>query len=506
MKDYVCGIDIGSSTLKLMFVAEDGSVLGPFKREIETYFPQPFYVEQEPGQWYKLLKETLAEVFQMGMVDKYHIKAILPSAPTHTVVLLDQDFKPVRRAILWNDQRSASLAADFKDAQRVFALTNHMPSAMWSLFQNLWVKKNEPEIWKKVHYMMFPKDYLRFLMTGEYCTDYIDAEGSQFYDAQRKEWSPWLCSFLDFPVSQLPPLRHAMDLAGRVAPKAAQELNLLEGTPVYVGTTDTALEIVVAGALYKGQATIKLATSGRICVITDQAYPHPLLVNYSHVSAGLYYAGTGTRSCTTSLRWFKDQFVAEEMLRTKEEGKSVYALLDEEAAQIQPGSEKLFFHPYLLGEFTPYANDKLCASFIGATMKHTRAHFIRAILEGTAYSLRDSMNTLNQLGIPITAEHLLLIGGGSTSSLWSQILADVLNRSLAVPRYSDSSLGGAMLAGVSCGMFKDLEEAFFVCNEIKRIVRPIPQNVEIYDKLFSVYTKLVSTLLPVYEDLSQIKL
>lgn len=486
-----------------MFLAADGTMLGPFRREIETFFPEPFYVEQDPRQWYNLIGEALAEAFQTGLVDKSHIKALLPSSATHTVVLLDSHFKPVRRSIMWNDQRSAALASQFSEPERVFHLTNHLPSPMWSLFQNLWVKVHEPGVWSKVRYMLSPKDYVRFLLTGEYGTDYTDAEGTQLYDVHRKEWSGWLCGHLDFPVTNMPLLRRSTDLAGQVTPRAAEELGLLAGTPVYIGTTDTALEVMASGALDLEDTTIKLATSGRICVITDRVYPHELLVNYSHVIDGFYYVGTGTRSCTASLRWFRDQFAYKENEEAKASGKSVYAVLDNAAMDISPGCEGLFFHPYLLGEFTPYANDKLRASFVGVTMKHTRAHFVRAVLEGVAYSLRDGMNTLQDIGLgrKNLDQPLTLIGGGSISRLWGKILSEVLNRKLEVLKNSDSSLGGAMLAGVACGMFTDAHEAFRICNEITDVITPDPDNAASYDQLFHYYKDIVAVLLPVYERL-----
>lgn len=501
MKDYVCGIDIGTSMLKVTLVAGDGSRLGPFKREIETVYPQPSYAEQDSTQWFELLKSALDEAFGTGAVDKHRIRAIMPDAATHTVVLLDKHFQPVRRAIMWNDQRSAALADACEISQEIFERTNHMPGAMWSLFQNLWVKTYEPEVWDRVCYMLFPKDYIRYQLTGVYCTDHIDAQGSQLYDVHLKKWSEPLCALLGFPIDKLPPLRHASDVVGGVTSKAARELGLLEGTPVLAGTTDTALEMIAAGAIRKGQGTIKLATSGRICVITDKAYPHKQLVNYSHVADSLYYPGTGTRSCTASLRWFKDHFAQQESSQAA--GKNVYALLDEKAAKVPPGCEGLIFHPYLLGEFSPYSNQNLRASFIGASMNHTKAHFIRSVMEGAAYSLRDGMQLMHSLGIKSDAEHLLLIGGGAQSGLWGQIIADMFNTRMAVPEVSDSSFGGAMLAGTVCGMFTNLEEAVKICCKIARVIEPLPSNVEVYNKLFHVYTETVKALMPVYEELVQ---
>lgn len=502
MKEYVCGIDIGTSRLKLTFVAQDGSVLGPFGRELETVYPQPLYAEQDPEQWYKLTCEILHDIFKNGIIDKHQIKAIMPDAATHTVVLLDSDFLPVRRAIMWNDQRSAALAAACECAEYMFERTNHMPSAMSSLFQNLWVKTYEPDIWKTVRYMLFPKDYLRFRMTGVYCTDNIDAEGTQFYDVHRREWSDTLCGLMGFSPKQLPPIRKATDIAGEVTSQSAKEMQLCEGTPVFVGTTDTALEMVAAGAINKEQATVKLATSGRICVISDKPYPHKQLVNYSHVVDGLYYPGTGTRSCATSLRWYKDCFAQAEKIEADKTGQSVYHILDEKASTIPAGSEGLFYHPFLLGEFSPYSNEDLRASFIGASMNHNEAHFIRAVMEGTSYSLRDCMAVIEQVGLKIDAEHIILIGGGSRSHIWSGILSDILGKCLTVSRYSDSSFGGALLAGVASGMFSSLEDAVGRFCRSERVIFPEPSNVDRYNSLFPIYKQLVSALMPIYEHLS----
>lgn len=503
MKTYVCGIDIGSSTMKITLLGEDGSVLGPFKREIATKFPTPSYAEQDPSQWYDLLRECLGDAFATGLVDGVHIAALAPDAATHTTVLMDETYRPVRDAIMWNDQRSAALAAKCAVKERVFDLSGHPPGAMWSLFQCLWVKENEPETWKKVRRMLFPKDYLRYQLTGVYATDHIDAEGSQFYDVHKNAWSAELCGILGFPPKDLPPILDATDRAGAVTKKAAKELGLSEGTPVFTGSTDTVMEVLAAGAVKKGQATVKLATSGRICVITDRPFPHPQLVNYSHVVPGLWYPGTGTRSCATSLRWYKDHFAGTEAAEAERTGKSVYRLLDEKAEAVPAGCEGLFFHPYLLGEFTPYSDETLRASFIGASMKHTERHFIRAILEGAAYSLRDCMGVIEKLGMSITSEQLLLIGGGSVSPLWGQILADVLGRGVAVPTVSDSSFGSAMLAAVGLHWYADFVAAAEHCCSVTSVIEPCEKNRTVYDRLFPIYRELVAALAPIYKQLAE---
>ena len=488
MKRYVCGVDIGTSTLKITLLSDDGSTVGPFKRELVTDYPKPLYAQQDPMQWFEAFREVLQEAFITG-VRAEQIVAILPDAATHTTVLLDEYFAPVRPAIMWNDQRSAVLAERYAEKDRVFHLTNHYPGSMWSLFQALWVKENEPEAWRRVKYLLFAKDFFRWQLTGRYCTDHIDAEGSQFYDVHEKKWSDELCVLLDFQSERLPELCDASDVAGGLTKEAARSLGLLEGTSVFVGTTDTALEMVACGAIHRGQATVKLATSGRICVVAGRAYPHLQLVNYSHVVKGSYYPGTGTRSCATSLRWFRDSF---------SHGQT-FSSLSEQAAAVPPGSDGLIYHPYLLGEFTPYSNDKLRASFTGMSMNHTAGHFVRAIMEGTAYSLRECMELLISLGVEIGSEPLLLIGGGGESELWAGILADVLERTVEIPANIDSSFGGALLAGVSIGMFANLEEAVSRACRKERAIRPNEENVRVYRWSFNKYRDLVRALLPIYE-------
>lgn len=503
MDKYLLGIDIGSSALKITFLSTEGRTVGPFGSEIKMVAPRPGYVEQNPDSWMEIFANTFSDAIKHSGIDPADIIAIAPDATTHTTVLLDRDFRPVRPAIMWNDQRSVAIAERLKKehGELIFRLTNHEPGAMWSLCQNLWVKENEPEKWAKVVHMVFAKDYLRFCLTGQYLTDYIDAQGSQFFDVEKNEWSDYLCGLMGFERSRLPEIKKPTDFAGVVTEEAAKRTGLKAGTKVYVGTTDTVMEVFAAGAVAKGESTVKLATSGRICVVSDKAYPHPMLVNYSHVAEGLWYPGTGTRSCASSLRWFKDNFARFEEVQAKKENRNVFAMLDEFAEKIPVGSDKLFYHPYLLGEFTPYANANLRASFIGASYSHTTAHFARAIMEGCAYSLRDCFSVIDELGLVANGK-TRLIGGGSGSKLWAGIVADVLQRTLVRPSVSDSSFGSAMLAGIGAGVFSDAGDAVAKCVKYTDEILPNPENFEKYNILFDYYKKIQKQLEGVYNELA----
>ena len=323
------------------------------------------------------------------------------------------------------------------------------------------------------------------MFTGDYCTDYIEAQGSMMFDYNTMSWSRELCDIIGFDTAKLPKAVKPADIVGNITKTASEDTGLSQDTKVICGTTDTALEVFAAGAVRKGQMTVKLATAGRICVITDRAYPNQHLINYSHVVDGLWYPGTATKSCAASYRWYRDTFGRD------------YKDMDDTAAKIPPGSEGVIFHPYLNGELTPYADPKLCASFTGVRSGHTKAHFNRAVLEGVAYSLLDCMNALEDIGIPHN-EEAVIIGGGSKSPLWRQIVSDALNISLKQVQFSDSSYGAALLAGVAIGVFDGYEEAVEKSNQVISTTNPIAENIKIYGESFEIYKAVHDALAPIY--------
>ena len=269
--------------------------------------------------------------------------------------------------------------------------------------------------------------------------------------------------------------------------EALEATGLSSKTVVIAGTTDTAMEVYAAGANQVGQATVKLATAGRICAITDHAVVDPCLVTYRHVVDGLWYPGTATKSCAASNRWYRDTF-----------GGS-FEQLSEAAAEIPRGCDGLFFHPYLQGEITPYLDDQLRASFVGATGHHGKAHFNRAVLEGIAYSMKDCYELLKNLGI--APKEAALIGGGAKSVLWRQILSDMLGIAFKIVDNADSSLGSAMLAGVATRVFASHQEAAAKCIRIRDEVLPDPQGVAFYEKQFKRYKEIQAALAPIYHQL-----
>ena len=331
------------------------------------------------------------------------------------------------------------------------------------------------------------KDYVRFRMTGDYVTDGIEAMGFLLLDAKQNKWSPLLCSLAGIDPDILPPIVDPMTSLSPLCRQAQADTGLTDATLVIAGATDTSMEVYAAGAIHPGQATVKLATAGRICPITDHALVDPRLVTYRHVINGLWYPGTATKSCAASNRWFRDTFGGD------------FNTLSAEAASVPRGCEGLFFHPYLQGEITPYLDDKLRASFVGASGAHTRAHFNRAVLEGVAYSMKDCYETLRELNA--APSEAVAIGGGIKSALWRQILADMLRIPLATVENVDSSLGSAMLAGVAAGVFCDHKDAVAHCVRVTGKTLPDPEGQAFYQRGFQIYRDIQRALAPVYHEM-----
>lgn len=498
---YLLGIDIGSGACKITLIDLQGQPVYIAAHEYPTYYPQAGWAEQNPDDWYQAVCAALRQMKERGFAVS-RIAAIGLSAATHTAVLMDEDFRVLRPAILWTDQRSTPQAERLERecGNEIFEATYNRVGPVWSLPQLLWVKEHEPEVWNRVANILFAKDYVRWRLTGTYVTDSIEAVGSMLFDARRGCWSRQLCAPVGLAVESLPQVVEPAEIVGQVTEPAARTTGLQQGTPVIAGATDTALEVFGAGAVEPGQSTIKLATAGRVCVIADRACPHPYLFNYPHVVPGKWYPGTGTKSCASSFRWLRDAFYRHEQAVALDSGANVYEMIDEEAARVPVGAEGLLFHPYLLGELSPYGDPYLKGSFFGITMRHTRGHFARAVLEGVGLSLLDSMSVLEEMGM--VPQDLRIIGGGAKSPLWRRIISDILGQPLSQPLTADSSFGGALLAGVGIGVFEDAAAAAKRCVKMAGCTQPDMENHARYRALFEIYREAHDNLAGTYRKLS----
>ena len=486
---YLLGIDFGGGASKATLLDTEGTIVAENTVEYPTLYPQNGACEQNPADWIHALCENTRVLLEKSGIDSGNILAVAIDSATHTSLVCDENYKPLRNAMHWTDSRSRLQADRLREkyGEVLFEKTYHKPDTIWTLPQLLWLKENEPELFDKIRYIFFEKDHIRYFLTGVFCTDYIEAQGSMLFDCTRMQWDKEICALTGITVDMLPPVVKPTDIIGEITQEAAQQTGLCPGTKVICGTTDTVLEVFAAGAVKPGDMTVKLATAGRICVITDKAYPDRHLVNYSHVVEGLWYPGTATKAAAASYRWYRDTFGED------------YNTLNQEAEKINIGCDGLIYHPYINGELTPYADPMLCGSFTGFRATHTKAHFTRAVLEGVTYSLLDCKYYLDSLKIPCSTV-ATAIGGGTKGKLWLQMLSDVLGIALKTTQSSDSSLGSAMLAGIAVGVFSNAADAVEKCVKQKDMVYPNEENTEKYRKVFAVYQKIHDALAPIYQE------
>ncbi len=487
------GIDYGTGGCKVTALGADGSFVGEASTEYTTYHAHPGWSEQEPADWWPSLCESLRKLAAKG-VNLQDVAACALDGSTHNAVLMDAAFKPLRRTIMWTDQRAtaecAALRADWAD--KVFATCYQMPAPTWTLPQMMWLKAHEPEVLAKTEHVLFVKDYVRYLLTGNAATDRIEAQGTLFFDMQKGGWAPELVALAGLKPRALPSFIAPTDVAGYVTAAAAAETGLPEGLPVVCGSSDSAVEDYGAGAVEPGDLIIKLATAGNVNSMTAEAHPHPKTLTYSHIVPGMWYSVSATNAAALCQRWMRDTF----FLQGAEAGKNLYEVMDAEAATSEIGARGVFFHPYLQGERCPYWDPNLRASFTGVSIGSTRGDFCRALLEGVAFSLRDCYGTLQEMKLPV--KRIFLIGGGARSKLWSEIVANVFNCSVAVPTPGDASFGACLLAGTGIGLFADVKDAVAKCLHVDRTIDPDPSAAAKYDALYATYKRLHDALAPVY--------
>ena len=493
------GIDYGTGGCKVTALGADGSFAGEASTEYVTYHEHPGWSEQEPADWWTSLCSSLRKLAAKG-VNLQDVVACALDGSTHNAVLMDGAFKPVRRTIMWTDQRATAECDALRAGwgEKVFSTCYQMPAPTWTLPQMMWLKANEPEVLAKTEHVLFVKDYVRYLLTGNAATDRIEAQGTLFFDMKKGDWADELVELAGLKRSALPGFIAPTDVAGHVTAAAAAETGLPEGLPVVCGSSDSAVEDYGAGAVEPGDLIIKLATAGNVNSMTAEAHPHPKTLTYSHIVPGMWYSVSATNAAALCQRWMRDCFFSEELRVKSEELKGVnpYEVMDREAASSEIGARGIFFHPYLQGERCPYWDANLRASFTGVSIGSTRGDFCRALLEGVAFSLRDCYGTLKEMRLPV--KRIFLIGGGARSKLWSEIVANVFNCSVAVPTPGDASFGACLLAGTGIGVFRDVRDAVAKCLHVDRTIAPDPAAAAKYDHLYTCYKRIHDALAPVY--------
>ena len=415
----------------------------------------------------------------------------------HGAVLLDDHGEVIRPALIWCDQRTETQCNELQQAfgrNRLIELTCNPPLTNFTLTKLLWVRRNEPRNWDRVRKVMLPKDYVRLRLTGEFATDVADASGTLLLDVAKRGWSQEVLSKTELDPRVLPKLFESQEICGTISEDGAQATGLLRGTPVVAGAGDQAAGAVGIGITSPGTVSATIGTSGVVFAATDRPSLDPLgrLHTFCHAIPGRWHVMGVTQAAGLSLRWFRDQFG----FGHPGDG-DAYDRMCKEAASVNPGAEGAFWAPYLMGERTPHLDPNARAAFVGLTASHTRAHLIRAILEGVAYSLKDTFTILEEIGVP--AQRIRLGGGGARSPLWRQIQADVYALAVeTVVAEEGAAYGAAILAGVGAGCWASVDQA---CDAVVRVagrVDPDPNTCSLLQQHYQVYRRIYPALHSVF--------
>jgi xylulokinase len=481
----VLGMDLGTSSLKCVIMDAAGQRLASAEHSYPTQSPNPGWAEQNPDDWVEAMRAALNELRTREPYLIDGLEAIGLCSAAHIPVLLDDANQVIRPAILWSDQRSEAEVYYLKENHGVLLQKTALNEAgcTWTLPQLLWIWNHEPDALPRVCRLLSSKDYLIFRLTGEVSMDHASAAATLMLDARNKAWSPHLTALSRLPENVLPPLVGPMSVVGRITIESARAFGLPMGIAVIAGTLDSAAEMVGCGILNPGEAgMVRVGSAGGIMLVTDKPTFNSGIITYPHIVDGIFYKQAGTNACATSLKWIRDLCMT---MRGTNAPEFTYENLDQLAAEAKPGASGLMFHPYLQGERAPYWNPELRGGFTGIDQAHGWPQFVRAVMEGVAFSLRDCLGMFRRDGLDMTAA--VMTGGVAKSHVWSQIIADVLRMDMHTVRHGDSALGACMLSATAVGMFASIDDAVSVCVSKERTIESNPANRDRYDRLFARY-------------------
>jgi xylulokinase len=493
------GIDVGTGGTRALIMDERGRVVASASAEHENFAsPRPGWAEQDPRDWWKACGAAVRQALQSPGIRSEEIGCIGFSGQMHGAVLLDSADEVVRPAIIWCDQRSEAQSRELEDMfgrDTLIRLTCNPPLTNFTLTKLLWVRETEPKNWARMAHVMLPKDYVRFRLTGERAIDLADASGTLLLDVAHRRWSAEVLTKTGIEESLLPTLFESPQVCGKVSAAGAEFTGLQTGTPVVAGAGDQAAGAVGMGIAGAGAVSATIGTSGVVFASTDRPAmdPQGRLHTFCHAIPGRWHVMGVTQAAGLSLRWYRDQFGAASPGVQKKDGRDPYDVLADEAAAAPAGSEGAFWLPYLMGERTPHLDPNARAALVGLTASHTRAHVIRAIMEGVAFSLKDTFTIFEEMKIPLAS--IRLGGGGARSALWRQIQADVYGRDVEIVAAEEgAAYGAAILAGVGAKAWGSVEQACHAVVRVAKQIAPNPRDSGTMQRAYSDYRKIYPAL------------
>lgn len=486
---YFLGIDTSTTSSKALIIDQMGKVIAVASSPHSLQTPRPMWSEQNPDEWWEAVSKCIKTSLEKAGIKGEEIAAIGLTGQMHGLVLLDEAGNVLRPAILWNDQRTQSQCDEIHQRfgkEKFIQKTGNVALTGFTAPKILWVKENEPDVFARARHVLLPKDFVRYKLTNEYAMDKADGSGTVLFDLRARDWSDDVLAALDIPRSWMPPTFEGTEFTGYMTEAAAALTGLKAGTPVAAGGGDQEAGAVGMGAVETGVVALTVGTSGVVFATTPSALiePNGRLHAFCHAAPGMWHFMGVMLSAAGSLQWYRDTLAPE----------MSFDDLVKEAEAVPAGSEGLLFLPYLSGERTPHPDPLARGAFIGLTVRHSRAHMTRAVLEGVSFGLKDSFTLIQNAGLGKITQ-IRASGGGTKSPLWRQILASVLNAELVTVNTTEGgAYGAALLAGVGAGAWKDVASACKACIKITGSTQPVPEQVKIYQKAYLIYQELYPEL------------
>ncbi|MBC1399124.1 xylulokinase [Listeria fleischmannii] len=480
---YVLGLDLGTSALKAVLMTETGEWVAEASSDYPFISEKKGYSEQNPAEWVGALHAVFEVLHQKVSDLKEKLTGISFSGQMHSLVVMDSEMKVVRPAILWNDVRTTEACQFiYRTMPDIREITRNPVLEGFTLPKLVWLIQNEPETWRQVAHFCLPKDYLAYILTGELCTDYSDAAGTLLLDVTKKAYSDEILNAFQIPKQALPKLVSSTTCIGAVTVTMAQKLGIKTDVKVFMGGADNAVAAIGSGITRPGLALSSIGTSGVFLNFESNVLEadRTALHFFNHIEDTAFYSMGVTLSAGNSLNWFKREFAPEES----------FDELFSSASRIPVGALGLLFTPYISGERTPYTDSEIRGSFIGIDGRHTRSHFMRAVLEGITFSLRDTFELLKLAGRD--AAEIIAVGGGAKNPLWLQMQADIYNRNVrTLANEQGPGVGAAMIAATGLNYFSSLNECakLFVTYSDK-IYTPNEENALAYEKIYAIYREI----------------
>jgi xylulokinase len=505
---FLLGLDVGTTSTRTIIIDENGKLIASSTSDYELITPKPGWAEQNTDDWWTASIKTIKDVIKKSNVSPEDIACIGLSGQMHGSVFLDSKGNVIRPAILWCDQRTFGQC---ETIYKIFGydgfikLSYNKALPGFTAPKILWLRENEPENYKKVSKILLPKDYIRYKLSNTYATEVSDASGTVLMNIPLRNWSDEILDGLEIKKSLLPEVFESVVISSKVSSEASRLTGLVQGTPIVGGGSDNAAGAVGSGIVKSGLISDSIGTSGVVFAHSDKPLydPQGRVHSFCHAVPGKWHLTGVTLSAAGSLKWYYEKFGPSGEIIKNFPDIAKYGLLDKQAEKAPVGSDGLIFLPYLSGERTPYADPYARGVFFGISYLHGPDHFVRSIMEGVAFSQLDCLSLMRDLNI--NSDRVILFGGGAKSSIWRQIITDILNSKVVTLNVEEgAAFGAAIIAGAGCGIYSSIEEAVDKIIKEDKENNPIAENVEKYNKLHAIYKSLYANLKDNFKNLSNI--